>query len=755
MNIDDLKRIIASFSDNGSDVQIKKGELVAVIREELIEAKIDEHEGTIYVQEKGSERTSARNWIINRIANLHLLAERIVEYFNANCKGVTFVHPSGAVLEDIELNPEENENMVEDVFISTLDMLNKRMLGSSKITYLTSDAGEGKTTMINFLSKHQAEEFKAKRSSWLLVPIPLGGRPFLRFDDIVIASLVNRLRFRSFYFESFIELVKMGVIIPAFDGFEEMFMAGSSGEALSATGQLLNKLDSKGVVLIAARKAFYNYNNFANQAKLFDSISHNTNVSFCRVALHRWTREEFVEYSAKVGIINGEEIYNLAAKKLGPNHPLLSRAVLVCQLFDVYKQAEDIQTFVEKLNNTRDYFAIFVRAILSREIETKWIDTSGEPYKPLISENQHYDLLCYLAEEMWLNSTDHLRLEVVELLCELYSETENLSPKVAIQIKERIKHHALIVNADGDFNLLKFDHDEFREHFLGIGIAQKFLSERTVEFKNLMRRGALPDQAIEIIAFKLFDNRLIVEMALAKMDLVLKGEASVSFLRENCGKIVLKLLEMSPKHGPVTLTNYFFTTNSIIASKLQDLNFVNCTFQSTSLQHSVLERMTFTDCSFERVEIATTSMFDDVKIKGNTKIHSLYVADKDNLFFDPINIYSQLIKLGVEVEGPLGDSVRTRLREEPDIRLIQTEKVLRKFIRATTITDNIIKIRVGAGAEDFLKNVLPDLINHGYLQEITYYGAGNKRTFKLSKPLSTVLDAFTRAEGNYRAFLNM
>ena len=80
----------------------------------------------------------------------------------------------------------------------------------------------------------------------------LGGRPFLRFDDVVIGELVNRFRFQFFYYDAFIELVKMGVLVPAFDGFEEMFIESGSGEALSALGNLMNTLESSGSVLISA-----------------------------------------------------------------------------------------------------------------------------------------------------------------------------------------------------------------------------------------------------------------------------------------------------------------------------------------------------------------------------------------------------------------------------------------------------------------------------------------------------------------------
>ena len=152
----------------------------------------------------------------------------------------------------------------------------------TSVVYLTSDAGEGKTSLIDYLAVKQAEAFRAKQSDWLLVPIPLGGRPFLRFDDVVVSALVNRLRFQLLYYDAFLELVRLGVLVPAFDGFEEMIVERSSAEAISALGNLVGRLRSAGTCLVAARKAYFDYPSFGSQARLFDSVGSSEDVVFSR-----------------------------------------------------------------------------------------------------------------------------------------------------------------------------------------------------------------------------------------------------------------------------------------------------------------------------------------------------------------------------------------------------------------------------------------------------------------------------------------
>ena len=45
-------------------------------------------------------------------------------------------------------------------------------------------------------------KFKRRECQWLLVPISLGSRLFMAFDDIVVAELTNRFRF-SMYYDAF------------------------------------------------------------------------------------------------------------------------------------------------------------------------------------------------------------------------------------------------------------------------------------------------------------------------------------------------------------------------------------------------------------------------------------------------------------------------------------------------------------------------------------------------------------------------
>ncbi len=145
--------------------------MLTEIRGELIQVRLVSKEGVLYVEENGFVDT-AMNWIKNRIACLPQLADRIIEYI-PNDKN--FVNPCGKLLDELEYDPEEKEQSIDNTIEKLSEILSRRIPGTSSIVYLTSDAGEGKTTIINQLAINQAKNFKQKQTNWLLVPIPLGG----------------------------------------------------------------------------------------------------------------------------------------------------------------------------------------------------------------------------------------------------------------------------------------------------------------------------------------------------------------------------------------------------------------------------------------------------------------------------------------------------------------------------------------------------------------------------------------------------
>jgi hypothetical protein len=289
MQIDEFKSIVSTFSDPGQEMLFEGKKVVFSVNSNLIEINVTNNSGDIQVDD-GSGSMPASLWVVKRLANLPLLADRLMEQIPHEDN---FISPSARLLPSLNIRdsclPE-----VDDALQATLTNLGEKSPFETTVLYITSDAGEGKTCLINAAARKQAKEFSEGKSDWLLVPIVLGGRNFLRFDDITVGMLQNRYRFPFLYYNSFLALVRMGVIVPAFDGFEEMFVENSSGEALSAMGILVGALKSTGAVVIAARKAYFEFENLKSQEKLYDTIR-DYSVDFSKLELIRWKEKQFIE----------------------------------------------------------------------------------------------------------------------------------------------------------------------------------------------------------------------------------------------------------------------------------------------------------------------------------------------------------------------------------------------------------------------------------------------------------------------------
>jgi hypothetical protein len=714
MDAQSFKRIITTFADTPGHIDLSKGKLLCEIRDEVIEATIESRDGEIFIDEAG-DRLPANKWLFHRIARLPILADRIIATFP---EPSYFISPKAELLDQIDRTDDNDTPSLQPAADATLDLLNRKPTGSTSVVYLTSDAGEGKTTLISYLASQQARKFKQKETDWLLVPIALGGRPFLRFDDIVVGSLSNRLRFPLFYFDAFIELVKLGVLVPAFDGFEEMFVQSASGDALSAVGTLVRTLDSAGTVLIAARKAYFEYQDIRTQVKLFDSIGASS-VVFSRASLRRWGKEEFVNYCNARSVADCEDIYAQVSGRLTADHPILTRAVLVKRLLDVTESVSSLSELIRKVGNSpNDYFIVFVRAIIEREANEKWIDTSGEAAKPLLTVDEHFELLAIIAQEMWNLSTETLKADVLDLLCDIFCESRRLPAALSFQIRERAKQHPLLVTADAGRNAFAFDHEEFRNFFLGEAIGRLCYEADTArrqELLALIRTGPLPPQAVDAAVAYIRRQKQPKAHHLATFLLtVTKLDGPSSFTHENAGALILGALneESVPE---ITVDGLSFHSDALRDKALTNVKFDHCTFGPTSLENTKLNGCAFRACHFERLDFHETTKITQTEIDAQCDVVSVVPVGRDTPVFDPGVFPSLFHQIGFTVAEPEAQAeIPFESSEDQQVKLLR--RMLRYlFLRSTHINENVVLRKLGPGAESFVKEVIPKLMKAGIL----------------------------------------
>lgn len=747
MNFDEFKRILTTFADNPASVDVSKGQLIIQVHDDVIGTEIYNKGGALYIKEADAEMP-AHQWLINRVARLPQLADRILSYIPEESM---FVTPSAKLSDQLEVAIGDEWSYINNSVDCVREVLGRRPAGTSSVLYLTSDAGEGKTTLINHIAHIQAQAYKNKETDWLLIPITLGGRPFLRFDDIVVGSLVNRLRFPFYYYDSFLELVKMGVLVPAFDGFEEMFIESSSGEALSALGNLLRNLESSGSILISARKAYFEYKSFANQAKLFDAIKSDS-ASFSGLALNRWDKEQFLAYCSKRGMKDGQTIYDEVSGRFDPDHPLLTRAVLVTRLLDVAENASGRGSLLDKLGKApHDYFFEFVDAILEREAFEKWIDRSGQPSQPLISVSEHHDLLSFIAQEMWLVNSDAIKDDALDVIADIFSELHGKSPVISRQIKERVKQHALLTSVNSSKSMFAFDHEEFQNFFLGQAVGRRMLENSESELRGLLRTGPLSNQSFDAAVQFLKQKRHNLKKGIAILQNFSQADTISSFTRENCGGLIIRILD-GGEWANQSISNVTFPLDSLIGRSIIGVNFVHCYFQSSSMANVTLDKCRFNNCRFDGLELFRGMSINSTTLAECDVVNVIPIAH-ENRVFDPGSVQTLLTNAGFTVDTQMVQPTRKPL-QEPDEEMLVLDRALRYFLRSTHISENVLKLRLGVKANLFFKKVLPPLLRSKVMSEVSESGSGTKRRFRLDVQMREIDEAMAKSNGSFNLFLN-
>ncbi len=753
MHIKEFQKIIKTFSDPGEECLVENNKLVISVNDSLIEANLKQKFGDIYVCEDHNEIPASR-WIVERLANLKLLANRIIEFTPAVDN---FVIPELQLLTTLTTDPEAKNKKIEDGINETQKYLSNTSPLETTILYVTSDAGEGKTSLVNQLARKQAEKFKTGESDFLITPVPLGGRTFMRFDDITVGALQNRYRYPSLYYDSFIELVKMGVIVPAYDGFEEMFVQSSSGEALSAMGKLVGNLDSCGTVIVCTRKAYFEFEDLKSQEKLYQSISQHS-VGFGKIEIEKWNKSQFIKYCENTGLDDPEETYSELEKRLNGNHPLLTRPVLVKNLVESAKNAPSFSDFITQLQDAgSNYFSVFVKGILEREAQEKWLTNSGSAESQLMTVEEHVELLGYVASAMWDSKTDYLSYDLLEFVAELFCEQNDKNVFDAEQIKARLSGHALLTVSNNAKNSVEFDHEEFKNYFLAIGLANSFgelSSKNERDVHTTLRMGILPKQTDNHLTFTLRNKNNTELSAHIRFLLgISSNSGAASYSQQNCSSLIINLLHQKSL-GHLILKDLTFGPEALLDKEISNIQFINCHFESTSMDHSLIQVCSFDGCNFNQIRLLSNSKSISTRFSEDTKIESVQVVQRNQEYWNPQQIRKYLSHLDLIKEDLQNDEPEANSGFEADIQIQMLQKLLRYFFRSTHISESVIKIKLGQDAKSFLSNTIPNLLTSGVINEIDNRGSGeSQRRFKLGLSMEEINREISKAEGSFQKFI--
>lgn len=747
MNKHDFKRILTKFADKPDEVIYENGIFIADFDGAPISVQITKGEDGLLCAEDGFTPIPAKKWIINRLGKLDILAHAILDKFPYD----DHLIDTPATL----ISPENAEQECNSAVDSLISKINQASDFSTDVLYLTSEAGEGKTCIMNALARKQAEAYIARTSDWLFVPIALSGRPFLRLDEIIIGTLANFYRFRGYYFESFLEMMKLDSIVLGLDGFEEMAIEGAEGDVISSLGNLLNGLDSEGTMVFAARKAYYNYSNLKTQARLFDSFK-DKDVSFIEIYLNKWRKQEFCSLLQSYGFTADEsnKHYDDLESELHADHPILTRAVLARMLAEeiAVQNGENINAVISKFKfgNNVDIFSSFVNMLLQRET-TKWV-TKADITEALLTVSQHEYLLESVAEEMWSSNTLKLKQNILFALTELACDSFGMSPPIISQCKERVLHHALVtLQTDG---LYTFCHEEFYLYFLGKHIAHLLISQPdSFSVRKILDKKTLNQLSIQECSRVITKEAKSVDVINYIMQ-ISKTISRNSCLSQNLCSILIPLINNQSNN--IHLNGFYCSSSAISCTNLNNITFENCIIEKITLDSELIKNVSFSSNDVSEVVICQKSNFINVKFDEKSLPQVLYYSDGNDLkpVFDPITIANKMIRFGLDVQtASVGNESIKEVEEDDNILLFF--KIVQAFQRATALNENVLRTKTGKRWRFFEDNVLNPCLTANILKEDSYDGHGSQRRFKLNVSFSSLENARRNCLGMFDKFISL
>ena len=121
-------------------------------------------------------------------------------------------------------------------------------------------------------------------------------------------------------------------------------------------------------------------------------------------------------------------------------------------------------------------------------------------------------------------------------------------------------------------NSFSFDHEEFKNYFLGLAIAKK-LSSITSKNDNtlikILRNSYLPYRTLTSVIYKLKKSDVEINELIDLYNELLKNESEMSFLKENLSLIILKYVSGNNLTN-ITLKNLALPIDSLVNSSLNN-----------------------------------------------------------------------------------------------------------------------------------------------------------------------------------------
>jgi hypothetical protein len=606
MTTEEIRADIAAFADSEDSVLHDKSLFVFQReRQEYACRLVETTPGQIDVEVNGT-RMSYYKFLAEQLGRLSILAESIRQ---KRQDVIPYIDTQAVLTDSFEVVSDTG---------SALDILRRKCAERSPLetalVFLTAEAGEGKTALLRRLTQLSASQYIQGQANSLLLHIDTQGRSFVRLEEAVAREL-GQLRISRLFYSGVIRLIKRGLIAIAIDGFDELLAEIGSSEAYSGLGAFLRQLGGSGIVIAAARSAYFQVENYAAQTKLLASLP-DAQVSVEQMRLEKWARLQTVAFFSEYVGENGAKIthpaalYDELAGFVGEDHVILHRPFLVYTLARMLVSTPgSAQEILRDIGDSGlQVVPRVIKSFLKREVEEKWRDPSGQPYLTL---DEHIHLLAAVADEMWTLRGKSIPVDLLQLVAETVIEELNIPLPRRVQIVERVKAHVMLpAGVASQTDHRAFDHDEFLDYFLAVRLCELLKAPVQTNLQRFLERHVLPEITVRWTA--LIDSWApdIVCQMISALSRMSKAEVRSTYLKQNAGLIAARMAEVSPDLENMVFESMYFEGDDWTGTKLLKAQFVRCVFNGVDLSDSEWKECCFQECDFQSLTVNERSRFD-------------------------------------------------------------------------------------------------------------------------------------------------
>lgn len=516
--------------------------------------------------------------------------------------------------------------------------------GHTNVIMMTGEAGAGKTSVLKQFVRIQADAYARGQAKFVALYIDAQGRALARFNEAVATEL-NDLRV-MLPFHAVPTLVRLGLIVPVIDGFDELIGVGGYDDAFNSISAFIEELDGSGVLVASARSTYYEQE-FLTRANRESALGEQSwrLTSIETLAWEQKQRDAYVDKRCSDESRRPE--IQVAINKLfsGANSALAGKPLFVAKTVDFILGGG-------ALSESGDMLGQLVSAFLDRERQDKLRDKTG---RPILDARRVEDLCEDLAEEMWSQGTRELDRGTVRELAEISISGVQLPSQSRQVVIERMPTFAFLQPGEA-VGSVAFEHEIFFAYFLAKRMTYKLLKD-AAGLDLLFGRSLLPDTIADSIAANLAGGSEFQQQAKKVCEILCRvasgGTLRSQQVRENCGRCFAAIARLI-SHCGAKFESFILSNLVFPGVSLHGVAFDNCSLREIDFRSADLTGARFDNCDasgviFQRVLIDLSTHLGITGVTAGNFSGLRLASDSGQItqIFDPLKVNAELKSVGL------------------------------------------------------------------------------------------------------------